>query len=105
MSAIILPFDRSPLTPGDETLMSAVAAELERQGFRVARETGRGHDGYAVRLPWARHPFWIVGRRHTGRYQTRNGFGAVLRAGATLEAALLPGWLPASAAGFLTAPR
>ncbi len=97
MSAIILPFDRSPLTPTDEALMAVVAADLERLGFEVARKTGRNHDGYVIRLPWTVHPLWTIGRRHTGRYETQNGFGAVIRSGKTLKEALLPGWMPASA--------
>lgn len=92
MTAVVIPFDRSPFTPEDEALMAAVATQLARFGLVVERNKGRGFDGYRIRpshTPLAR---WVVLRFRNGQYQLRDGILDVLAQGPTLESVVFPGW-------------
>lgn len=92
MTAVIIPFDRSALTPEDKELMARVAARLARFGLVVDRNTGRGFDGYRIRPSHSPLPRWVVIRFRTGQYQLQDGFMGVLARGPTLESVVLPGW-------------
>lgn len=88
------PGDRSRFAPADERLMAQVAAKLGPMGLRLERFTQPGIDGYRI-LPFGSDdPAWLVVRHFDGMYQLESGTLRTLRTGTTLQAVLLPGWLP-----------